>query len=646
VQARWRGADPRQLRLAAAEQQDGLDEHCAAVLAVSGPGRAVLLRHPDPLLRGPLRPELVSLVAPGSALARPDRGAELDDLGPARRGGALPALFLTRDGFPHEVDLAADGPHAVVGGTTGSGKSELLTAWALALARASPPSRVALLLLDFKGGTAFDRLVGLPHVAGVVTDLDPAESARAADGLVAELRRREEVLREGGLRSVDDSGLPRLVVVVDEVQALLEGRPQLSAVLTDIASRGRALGVHLVLGGQRPAGVLREALLANCGLRLSLRVLDPADSTAVVGTPGAARLPADSPGAVLVTRVGERPVECRVGRVGSTGTGEAEEARAAPVWLTALTPPMALSELPEAEEGAAVLGRVDRLLERTQPAVAWRPAAEGALLVSGARGSGRTSVLAVAAAGIPGAVVVPGGAADGGERLWDALTSPGDRILLVDDADLALGALGQHAPEAVEMLAARVRRGRAAVAVQGQPPHGLRGTAFGRTLVLRSAKEDAALLGVEPARWSPVRLPGGGWLDGEVFQAAAGPPLPIPDARAPERWCGDEEAVVLSSRPAARLTALREVAGDRVVDLRGDATLPAGGIGVIDPESWHGRPVLWTLPGTLPLVFDGCSLGEYRAVSRRRALPPPLAPGRAWRMPVEGPTDRVLLDPA
>src|SRR5690606_23108114 len=92
---------------------------------------------------------------------------------------------------PAFVDLVADGPHALVAGTTGSGKSELLVSWVLALAGRIPPDRVSFLLVDFKGGSAFAPLAQLPHVVGVVSDLDPASARRAVESLRAELRRRE-----------------------------------------------------------------------------------------------------------------------------------------------------------------------------------------------------------------------------------------------------------------------------------------------------------------------------------------------------------------------------------------------------------------------------------------------------------------------
>src|SRR5690606_33294925 len=119
-----------------------------------------------------------------------------------------------------EVDLAVEGPHALVAGTTGAGKSELLTTWVLGLALAHPPADLHVLLVDYKGGATFGALTGLPHVLGVLTDLDPGATSRALASLRAELARRERLLAAAGVRSLAEhtpgGRPPRLLIVVDE----------------------------------------------------------------------------------------------------------------------------------------------------------------------------------------------------------------------------------------------------------------------------------------------------------------------------------------------------------------------------------------------------------------------------------------------
>ena len=235
-------------------------------------------------------------------------------------------LGVHRDGR-FGVDLRRDGPHALVAGTTGSGKSELLLTWVTALAVANSPELLHLLLVDYKGGAAFSSVQGLPHVAGVLTDLDPHEARRALAGLRAEIRRRERVLRERDATDLDDyerrrlaagrswPALPRLVVVVDEFRVLADELPGFVPELVRVAAVGRSLGLHLVLATQRPGGAVSADLRANVNLRIALRVRDRAESDDVLDVPLAADLDPAAPGRA-VARVGPgRPVVFQTGRV-------------------------------------------------------------------------------------------------------------------------------------------------------------------------------------------------------------------------------------------------------------------------------------------------------------------------------------------
>ncbi len=205
------------------------------------------------------------------------------------------------------LDLIADGPHGLVGGTTGSGKSELLRTMVASLAATADTETVSFLLIDYKGGSAFDGCVGLPHTVGVVTDLDPALSERALRCLEAELEYRERLLRSFAVESIDayrdrravDSGLeplPRLVVVIDEFATLRTELPDFVDALIGVAQRGRSLGVHLILATQRPSGAVDDNIRTNTNIRIALRVLDAADSIDVIGIDDAAAIGAAQPG--------------------------------------------------------------------------------------------------------------------------------------------------------------------------------------------------------------------------------------------------------------------------------------------------------------------------------------------------------------
>ncbi|HEX4729362.1 MAG TPA: FtsK/SpoIIIE domain-containing protein, partial [Jatrophihabitans sp.] len=222
---------------------------------------------------------------------------------PPRYSGSLRAVIGQSGSQPHALDLRRDGPHALVGGTTGAGKSELLQSWILALATAHSPHRLTFLLVDYKGGSAFSDCVNLPHTVGLVTDLSPRLVRRALSSLAAELRYREHVLASHAakdLMTLERLGVvdapPSLVIVVDEFAALIKDVPEFVDGVVNVAQRGRSLGLHLILATQRPAGVIKDNLRANTNLRLALRMADEADSMDVLGSPEAAYFHSALPG--------------------------------------------------------------------------------------------------------------------------------------------------------------------------------------------------------------------------------------------------------------------------------------------------------------------------------------------------------------
>lgn len=391
-----------------------------------------------------------SLDREGDVAQLPDTVALSDLMHTGHEGGPGLGAALGRTEIADVfLDLVEDGPHAIVTGMTGSGKSELLVTWIASMARSHSPEEVAFVLADFKGGTAFDPLRALPHVAAVMTDLDEEGARRGVQSLTAELRRREAVLAELGVRNIADAGgkLPRLVIVVDEFAALLQEHSDLGAVFTDIAARGRALGMHLILGTQRAAGVIRDALAANCPLRVSLRVTEAADSRLVIGSDDAAELPggAGSRGLAFVRR--PQDSEAVAVRIALTGAADLREAGAkwagaaepTSPWLPPLPTRLELEELRRGRElqGALLLGLVDEPEQQSQTPRLLRPGADRGIAVIGGSGSGRSSVLRVLAAQSSRVVFIP---ADP-ERAWDTVAAleegeiPAPELVLCDDID-------------------------------------------------------------------------------------------------------------------------------------------------------------------------------------------------------------------
>lgn len=254
-------------------------------------------------------PEQVRLPELGTDLADPDDvGAVLDRWAASR--GLRAQLGAGADGVV-TIDLREDGPHGLVAGTTGSGKSELLQTLLCSLALNNPPSRITFLLVDYKGGAAFRECADLPHTVGYITDLTPALVQRALVSLQAELTAREHLLAEHGAKDLlamerdqPEAAPPSMLICVDEFAALLAEVPEFVDGMVNIAQRGRSLGMHLLLATQRPAGVVTPQIKANTDLRIALRMASPEDSSDVIDAPDAARLSRRTPGRAWMRRTG------------------------------------------------------------------------------------------------------------------------------------------------------------------------------------------------------------------------------------------------------------------------------------------------------------------------------------------------------
>jgi S-DNA-T family DNA segregation ATPase FtsK/SpoIIIE len=373
---------------------------------------------------------------------------------PVRKPGSLRAVVGQSATGTFSVDLRADGPHALVGGTTGAGKSELLQAWILGMASAHSPQRVTFLLVDYKGGSAFRDCVQLPHTVGLVTDLSPHLVRRALESLSAELRYREHLLAQYKAKDLVElerrgevEAPPSLVIVVDEFAALVQEVPDFVDGVVNVAQRGRSLGLHLILATQRPAGVIKDNLRANTNLRMALRMADENDSDDVLGSTVAAffdpALPGravskSGPGRLTPFQTGYAggwtsdtppPPEMAVETLGfgsgtrwelpvSEGAEDHEKADLGPTdiqrlveriglassaariplprkpWLPELETVYDLAELTTARrDDELVLGVADVPEDQTQPTVSFLPDKEGNLAVYGSSGSGKSVLL-------------------------------------------------------------------------------------------------------------------------------------------------------------------------------------------------------------------------------------------------------------
>lgn len=656
---------------------------CAAVLTLTSPGRA-RLDHAgssrevavEAVSRAQADEIAAALAARSTRLGhRPDDVICLEDLSPQGGGRAsLAAAIGMSAGAPVVVDLVADGPHAVVVGVTGSGKSELLTTWMTAMCRTRTPQELALLLVDFKGGRTFDALAGLPHVTGVLTDLDEERAVRAVESLRAEVRHRERVLAHAQARDIDGAGaaLARLVIVVDEYAALVTARPELHELFGDIAARGRALGMHLVLASQRAGGAFRDGVLANAPLRIAFRVTDAGDSRTIIGQDDAVHLPgtAAARGSALLRCAADsaprriRVALCRAETIAAVRAAASALAPARRPWLPPLPERIgvgAVRSRTEASAAAIVLGISDEPEHQRQSAVTL-PADAAGLVVVGGAGSGRTSLLRTVAGQAAAPVWIP----EDPEGAWDAVCAldeaPRGTVVLFDDADALVPRFG--ADHGAVWLGALERICREA-----------RGR--GITLVVSVSRLSGTLGRVLELLPQRVMLPMATRADHVAAGGASGDF--VPDAPAGRgRWGrtlvqfampDDDDSVRLSvaplwgPRPVAlgsargiigfvlapgpraalvRTACARE--GIEIVDLA-DAARPApdvgaGADGARAARAFVGSPEAWLAHwGALAhvrehgtLVVDAACAAEYRGVTGSRELPPFAAPGkgRAW----------------
>lgn len=205
------------------------------------------------------------------------------------------------------------GPHGLIAGMTGSGKSEFIITYVLSMAINYSPSEVSFILIDYKGGGlagAFENKntgVRLPHLAGTITNLDKAEMDRTLVSIDSEVRRRQKVFNEArdklGESTIDiykyqkfyregklEEAVPHLIIICDEFAELKTQQPDFMDNLISIARIGRSLGVHLILATQKPSGVVNDQIWSNSKFRVCLKVQEKADSMEMLKRPEAAEL--------------------------------------------------------------------------------------------------------------------------------------------------------------------------------------------------------------------------------------------------------------------------------------------------------------------------------------------------------------------
>ena len=211
-----------------------------------------------------------------------------------------------------EIDLDRDGPHVLIGGMAGAGKSELLRTLVMGLAAGLPPDAITFALIDLAGGSTFRACAALPHVVMHHDTSDAHLAERTLRCLRAELLARDQ-------RAWRGFTLPRFVIVVDE-PAIATGHPHLVSSLLEIAADGERLGVHLIVATERPARVLDSANAPAIGVRIALHLADERESEILIGTREATRVPRRIPGRGLIRVRDAEPIEFHAATVSTSSS--------------------------------------------------------------------------------------------------------------------------------------------------------------------------------------------------------------------------------------------------------------------------------------------------------------------------------------
>ncbi|MFJ5291054.1 type VII secretion protein EccCb [Streptomyces sp. NPDC088348] len=386
------------------------------------------------------------------------------------------------------------GPHGLCVGATGSGKSELLRTLVLALVTSHPPEDLAMVLVDYKGGATFAPFEGLPHVAGVITNLENQAGLveRVHTSLAGEVKRRQQVLKDAG--NIADIGhyaalreqrpglepLPHLFVVIDEFGELITAKPDFIDLFLSIGRIGRSIGVHLLLSSQRIEGGRLKGLDTYLSYRLGLRTFSADESRTVLDTTDAFRLP-PLPGFGYLKVDTSTYERFKAGYVSGAHHGPAPVESADTGPLARPYPAFNLPSAPAVQDSEAGAGAETGIREReTGPTVmsvmadqlrsaaapvrrVWLPPLPDALTLDGAAGPVQVSGRGLHLANRPGPLCVPLGLLDDPAQQWQGpwtldLTVAGGHVAIIGGPQsgkttllrtLALSLAMTHTPQEV-----------------------------------------------------------------------------------------------------------------------------------------------------------------------------------------------------
>ena len=305
-----------------------------------------------------------------------------------------------------DIDLVKHGPHALIAGTTGSGKSEALRTWLLGLCASYSPSRLRLVLVDYKGGSALTPLTALPHTETVLTDLDLGHSSRALRGLASCIATREAQFAQYAVKDLSQwherflqecapPPPPRILIVIDEFQVLADLHPETLETFSRLAAQGRSLGLHLIYATQHPGASINAHMRANTELRIALRSISDSASHSVIGSAEAAHLPR-IPGRALLGS--GKPVQfaycANIEQTIASISKRQSDSIGTPLWCPSLPSQLTRRDLDQlcSSEGGIPIGLIDGIENGAHQCLRWQ---HGNIMMSGSGSS--TSKLALLA---------------------------------------------------------------------------------------------------------------------------------------------------------------------------------------------------------------------------------------------------------
>lgn len=597
----------------------------SVVIECASPFRATLVRAPNSVSVGSeFVPELLSL-SECQRWAETD-GRELADhfATASSSAQAQSSNFALTIGYdpshrPLDVDLV-DGVHAVIAGSSGSGKSEFLRRWLRELYTAHDHQSVQAVLFDFKGGATFADFSDCSQTVAVVSDLDtgPERLERIQLALARELQRREDLLYRHGVRDISQTSEPRLVIMIDEFAALAASSRSLCARLSDIANRGRSLGIHLVLCTQQPSGVIPEAVMSNAGIRVCLRVRNDSDSRQLVGTDAAAKLV--EPGSAIIATHGVvqkllfSPVDGDEFRDLPRGNHNA------PLWCEPLPEQVTEDQLSHWGGGSTEWAIIDEPEFTRMSCLTW---SGSHVSVTGPPGSGRTTALNRLAQAAAQSAKPPHWIEGTAAEIWESISAiPRGSSIFVDNLDDAFrGWDPEYRHYALDRLRLATSLGCSLVWSQRGP--GPLDELAMCTLFLNSPPGRG--------RWDSHDIQ---IVDSAQRSFGQRPPRPMPAL---------DKAIIVCSDP------LREVSSLTLAGVKAEVFHPRDPLhrqrladAVAQPDSawgvWCATADTWlSVSNELAPLFASASVvvssgkaSDLRALLRRRDLAPLLEPGEAW----------------